>query len=45
MIHNWPEKLAEFINSNRGRAFEWGAFDCCMFAADAAKIISGKDYA
>lgn len=45
MIQNWPTLLAKFIADNKKRPFEWGAFDCCLFAADAVQIITGKDYA
>lgn len=36
--------LAEYITSNLGRPFEWGALDCVLFAAHWARIKTGKDY-
>lgn len=42
-VSNWAKKLAEYIKENESKAFEWGAFDCCMFAAECCKIVSGID--
>lgn len=42
---NWQTHLANFIAKNKRRPFEWGEFDCCLFAADAYQIITGQDYA
>ena len=42
---NWRTKLARYLLDNQHRPFEWGAFDCCLFAADALKIQTGQDYA
>ena len=42
---DWDQRLARFIESRRRRHFSWGKHDCCMFAADAAKVITGKDLA
>lgn len=36
-------ELTHFICENVNRPFQWGKFDCCMFAADAIKIMSGVD--
>jgi hypothetical protein len=40
---DWPERLAEFIDSRRASAFAWGAHDCFQFAADAAQALTGDD--
>lgn len=40
---DWPERLAELIAERRERRFEWGIHDCCMFAADAVKAMTGHD--
>lgn len=34
--HDWPERLAEFIEARRHAPFAWGLNDCASFAADAA---------
>jgi hypothetical protein len=40
---NWPDLLAGFIEARRSRPFEWGANDCCLFAADWITLATGKD--
>jgi cell wall-associated NlpC family hydrolase len=40
---DWPERLAQFIESKRTVPFEWGENDCLMFAADAVVAITGED--
>ncbi len=40
---NWPDLLAGFIEARRSRPFEWGANDCCLFAADWVALATGKD--
>lgn len=40
---NWPELLAEFIESRRLTPFVRGVSDCTMFAADAIKAMTGVD--
>jgi len=42
---DWPEKLAEFIASREGCAFEWGAHDCALFCCDAILAMTGVDMA
>lgn len=41
--HDWPERLSECISAARHRRFEWGAHDCCLFAADAVRDMTGVD--
>lgn len=45
MKHDWQTALAKFIQECRKRPFEWGEFDCCLFAADAVHLMTGHDYA
>lgn len=40
---DWPEKLAEFIEARRKRAFSWGQQDCALFAADGILVMTGVD--
>lgn len=42
---DWPERLAEFIDVRRERAFSWGSQDCALFAADAVLAMTGVDLA
>lgn len=39
----WPERLAHLVAARRGTPFEWGAHDCCTFAADAMQAVIGLD--
>lgn len=41
----WPQLLDQFIVSRAGVRFEWGAFDCAMFAADWVLLACGVDLA
>ncbi len=40
---DWPERLAEFVQSRRDTPFSWGGNDCCLFAADAVQAVTGTD--
>jgi hypothetical protein len=42
-LSDWPERLADFIESRRHAAFEWGRNDCVTFAADALQAMTGVD--
>ena len=42
---NWPDLLAQFIESRRDQPFAWGSNDCCIFAADWVELCTGEDYA
>jgi hypothetical protein len=41
--HDWPERLAEYIEGRRERPFSWGSNDCCLFFADAVLEMTGTD--
>lgn len=41
--HDWPERLAEMVESRRHQPFAWGAHDCCSFAADVTVALTGRD--
>lgn len=43
-VEMWWEALCEFIEANRDRPLEWGTWDCCQFAAEAVKVMTGEDY-
>lgn len=40
---DWQSKLVAHINACAGREFRWGAFDCCLFVADAVQVMTGVD--
>jgi hypothetical protein len=42
---NWTIKLSEYITSCRKKPFVFGEFDCCLFASDGIKAITGNDFA
>jgi hypothetical protein len=44
-LPNWEERLSGFIVANRDRPFEWGRWDCALYAFAAAAEITGEDRA
>lgn len=42
---NWQEKIVALVREREHVPFEWGTHDCCLFAADCVKEITGTDYA
>jgi hypothetical protein len=42
-FHDWPERLAEFIEGSRETPFEYGSHDCCRFAGKVVHAITGED--
>lgn len=41
--NDWPERLAEYIESRRRRVFRYGSDDCALFAADWVLEATGDD--
>jgi hypothetical protein len=39
-VHNWPERLFDYIESRREEPFAYGTHDCCQFAAHAVEAIT-----
>lgn len=39
--HDWPEKLADYLDDCAERPFTWGSHDCCQFAAGAVAAMTG----
>lgn len=35
--------IHSYIRECQHRIFQWGTFDCCLFAADAIRIMTGRD--
>lgn len=42
-LRDWPGRFAALVDSARARPFEWGAHDCCLWAASAVGAITGSD--
>ena len=42
---DWQSAFDEFLIANRATPFVWGKWDCCLFVADAIRIITGEDLA
>ena len=42
-IIDWEIRFREFLKDNRERDFEWGKWDCCIFANECLKVICGRD--
>jgi hypothetical protein len=40
---DWEKRLNDYLNTVG--PFEWGANDCCLFAANAVMAMTGEDYA
>ena len=44
-LPTWQTRFALLCMERRARAFEWGAHDCCLWAADAVHAVTGQDFA
>lgn len=44
-LEGWEIKLDDFIKSRQNQKFQWGIQDCCLFACDAIREITGEDIA
>lgn len=42
-LQNWQERFSDFGKTRASMPFQWGANDCCTFAADAVQAITGRD--
>lgn len=42
---DWPERLAAQIHARMKEPFVWGQHDCCLFAMDCVKAMTGEDLA
>lgn len=41
--HDWPQRLALYLEQRRATPFEWGVHDCCRFAAGAVEAMTGRN--
>lgn len=42
-LPDWERRLHDFIAEHRDRPFEWGQWDCALFATACAAAITGHD--
>lgn len=42
-LPDWQMRLAALVDGRAGQPFEWGARDCCLWAADAVLAVTGHD--
>ena len=42
-LTGWETRLSDFIEKLSKQSFEYGKFDCCLFAAETIKILTGVD--
>lgn len=42
-LPDWQDRLDRLVRISRHREFEWGAFDCSVFAADDVVALTGFD--
>lgn len=42
-LPNWPQLLATHLQAVQATPFKWAVHDCCTFAGDAVKAITGSD--
>ena len=40
-LGNWEQNLADFLDENANKPFEWGKWDCCKFSDSAIKAMTG----
>jgi hypothetical protein len=44
-LTDWDIRFPHIIDAARRKPFEWGAHDCCMWAANVVQELTGIDYA
>ena len=42
-LNGWETRLSDFIEKVSKQPFEYGKFDCCLFACEAIKTLAGVD--
>jgi hypothetical protein len=41
-LGNWEQNLADFLDENANKPFEWGKWDCCIFSDSAVESMTGE---
>ena len=44
-LPDWEDRLSAFLDQHRDRAFQWGEWDCVLFATACAAELTGEDRA
>jgi hypothetical protein len=44
-LPDWAERLQTVISEAKKKKFEYGSFDCALFAASCVEAVTGIDYA
>lgn len=44
-LPDWEARLSRFITANRNRPFQWGEWDCALYATACAAELTGIDRA
>lgn len=39
----WLQDLSNYISSCKDVEFQWGSFDCCIFAANCCQLVANSD--
>lgn len=39
----WIQDLSNYISSCKDTEFQWGVFDCCLFAANCCQLVANSD--
>ena len=42
-VNNWSGELYAFLDRASEEPFVWGSHDCCLFAVDAVRAVTGED--
>lgn len=42
-LRDWPERLDDVMRRSAGSPFAWGVQDCCTFASDCVRALTGVD--
>jgi hypothetical protein len=42
-VHEWPQRLADYIEASRTVPFEYGTHDCCHFAGGAVEAMTDNN--
>jgi hypothetical protein len=42
-LTDWETRLSAFVAENRDQPYQWGAWDCLLFACAAVEAITGED--
>ncbi len=43
-LPDWQTRLAALVESRLHQPFQWGARDCCLWAADVVHAVTGTDF-